>query len=117
MWLTLGIMLTLSFLSVTDTIVVVGALFVGDSAATILGIRFGKAKLPYNKKKSYVGALAYFAVTLLIAFPLIGYFALIIALVAAIVESLPVHIDDNFDTAIAIIAVVKVLGYVGLGLL
>jgi len=114
MWLALGALAAVVFLNGKEAIVLLGALFIGDAAATIIGMKYGKTPLPYNRKKSVLGTAAYFAVTLAIAFPLLGYAAIPIALAAALVESLPRHIDDNFDTAIALVALMLLLGYAGL---
>jgi len=77
-------------------------LAIGDSASTIFGIRFGRHKLPYNKKKSIEGSLAGFAAalvstSLVLNFPL----AAIASAVGMLVESLPWKLDDNLTVPIA----------------
>ncbi len=114
MWLALGALVAIVFLGSREAIVLLLAIFIGDAAATIIGMRCGSTALPYNRKKSALGSAAYFAITLALAFPLIGYAAIPVSLAAALVESLPRHIDDNFDTAVAIAIFILLLGYAGL---
>ncbi len=73
-----------------------------DPIATIFGLRFGrKAKLPYNKKKSYAGTLSYFILGSVFGVLLIGYIGIPIALLLALFESLGNKLDDNVTVAIA----------------
>lgn len=67
----------------------------GDSASTIFGKRFGKTRLPFNKRKTIVGTSAFFIVALLGALtqlPLLP--ALFGAFCGAITEAYS-PIDDN----------------------
>jgi uncharacterized protein (TIGR00297 family) len=79
----------------------------GDGAATLLGIAFGKARLPWNARKSWAGSIAYVVAGGLGAVLLFGFVArrtptgieaavlVVGALVGAAVESLPSELDDN----------------------
>jgi uncharacterized protein (TIGR00297 family) len=79
----------------------------GDAAATLAGTTLGRAKLPWNERKSWVGLLAYVVVGGAGAILLYGFVsrrapapyeigALVFAAVAgAAVESLPSELDDN----------------------
>ncbi len=94
----------------------------GDGAASIIGIRYGKTKLPWNKDKSWMGMLAFtlagFAAcagllyytqatgdastTIGSAFALLSAkrlmaMALITSAVCAAVESLPLPVNDNIS--------------------
>ncbi|KAI8007419.1 hypothetical protein LOK49_LG07G01405 [Camellia lanceoleosa] len=87
----------------------------GDGIADIMGRRFGSIKIPYNKKKSWVGSISMFifgfliSVGMLYYFSALGYFQLdwewtvervaLVSLVATIVESLPITdvVDDNIS--------------------
>jgi dolichol kinase len=110
LWLASGSLLILIFMPSVEYIIVgLAALFIGDSLATILGLKFGKLKLFYNKKKSVVGTAAYFISISLIGYLFIGYYAILLAAAAAIVESLPLPLDDNFDSAVALIIVAYLL--------
>jgi dolichol kinase len=70
---------------------------IGDMAAAIFGVAFGKHKISKNSKKSWEGTSAEFVVDLIIAFlilqnPLV---AIAMALTATVVETTFSHIDDN----------------------
>lgn len=110
MWLAMGTMAATSFLSGNQLVAVLSAILIGDAAATIAGMLY-KVPIPYNRSKSVVGTAAYFISTAVVSFPFIGYAAILTALVAALVESAPKQIDDNFDTAIVLIVLIKLLGY------
>lgn len=92
-------------------------LAVGDGAATIVGRRWGKRRLPWNREKSWAGSLAYWFMGSAAAFSMlwppaavplaarpeetvrvVAFFAIgavALALAAAVVESLPLPVDDN----------------------
>ncbi|MCL5239195.1 MAG: hypothetical protein M1286_01835 [Candidatus Marsarchaeota archaeon] len=113
MWLAAGALMAIAFLRSGILVAVLAAIMLGDAAATLVGTRY-RRPLPYNKKKSAYGTLAYFAVAALVAYPFVGYACIAIGLVGALVESLPVHIDDNLDTAVALTVFAIALGYLGL---
>lgn len=89
----------------------------GDGLADILGRRFGKARLPWNSDKSWVGSLGMFlggwitSLVILTIYINAGIFqnslgsyvlpTLAIALVGTIVESLPFHDIDNITITLA----------------
>ena len=89
-----------------------GILAFGDGPATLAGRAFGRARLPWNREKSWAGTAAYFvcggaAGAILFwwvaqrtapgAFDLaaIGAIAFSTALLGALLESLPIGLDDN----------------------
>jgi uncharacterized protein (TIGR00297 family) len=86
-----------------------GILAFGDGLATVFGITWGRKRLPWNSRKSWMGSMAYVlfgglaaAALLLWTAPERGYdwpFALAVgfaaALLAAGLESLPQGLDDN----------------------
>lgn len=87
-----------------------GILAFGDGMAAIVGMAFGRAKLPWNPDKSWAGTLAYVvfgtagaAALLLWTPPEPGRYELTFAIavclaasvLAAILESLPQGLDDN----------------------
>jgi len=75
-------------------------LALGDSAATIFGIG-GTHPIPYNREKTLEGSLAF----LIFALPsclFVGWMGLPLALIAAVVEGLPVPYDDNLLIPIAV---------------
>ena len=110
MWLALGALIAVSFLSTRNVLVVFAAIFIGDPSATIVGLLVGGKKLPYNSMKSISGTLAYFVTTAAIAYFFIGIYALPIAAVASIVESLRIKVDDNVSVSIALTALLLALG-------
>jgi uncharacterized protein (TIGR00297 family) len=88
-----------------------GILAFGDGMAAIIGILWGRSKLPWNRRKSWAGSLAYWffgaagAAALLvwtltfqgreIALPFLVTAAALAALFAAALESQPQGLDDN----------------------
>ncbi len=85
-----------------------GILAFGDGMASIAGMTLGRAKLPWNPRKSWAGSLAYVVCGALACAFLLRWtapgryglgFALAIALatavLAAAIESLPQGLDDN----------------------
>lgn len=84
----------------------------GDGPATLAGRAFGRARLPWNRDKSWAGTIAYFlcggtAATLISwwvalgsapEYASLGYLAALsfaTALVGALIESVPIGLDDN----------------------
>lgn len=92
----------------------------GDGLADIVGRRFGRVKLPWNKAKSWAGSagmffggwltslivLALFVWAGIFPNPLVSYLLPlgIIALVGTIIESLPFHDIDNITITLATLA-------------
>ncbi len=89
----------------------------GDGLADILGRRFGKSRLPWNARKTWIGSLGMFlggwlfAAGILAAYVGAGFFAgawatylpavSLIALVGTLVESLPFSDIDNLTITLA----------------
>ena len=97
MFLAIGTMLVIGI--VTDLRFVEFAmvvLFFSDSAATIFGIKFGGAKLYYNKGKTVAGTLAFVLVSCIFGYGLLGYVGIALGIALGIAESLKLrHVDDN----------------------
>jgi|WetSurMetagenome_2_1015567.scaffolds.fasta_scaffold241041_2 dolichol kinase len=75
-------------------------LLIGDSASTLVGRRWGKHKLPFNKFKSYEGSLAFLLVGFLCSMILLPILpAFFGALIGAITEAYS-PIDDNIPIPI-----------------
>ncbi len=105
-----GSMLILGLVpSVNYAVFGLSAIFFADSAATIIGVIAGRKKLPHNSRKSFAGTLSYFVVLVVIGIPLIGLYAILVSIVLAVVESLPVALDDNASTSIAFVILSKLL--------
>ncbi len=99
-WYVVGLLLScilitdINFLAATIVI-----LAFGDAASTIFG-RKGTHFLPYNTKKTFEGSSALFLLSL-IGYLFIGWKIFPLALAAAVVESLPIKIDDNLTIPLA----------------
>ncbi len=113
MWLVIGALVAVSFLPAELVLPVLAAIILGDAVATLAGTRW-KIPLPYNRSKSLAGTAAYFGVAAAVSVPFVGPLALGIAALGAIVESLPVHFDDNFDTSLALTAALLLAIYLHL---
>lgn len=102
-WLGIGALLAVSFLNLHSAAIVFSAIFIADSASTIVGVNHGRHKLPYNKQKSLEGSASYFIVFLIAYYIISGSFpaaAILFAGIGALAESAPWHIDDNFDVSL-----------------
>lgn len=93
--------IVLFFFSKEIAMLAIAVLAIEDSVSTLIGIHYGKTKLFWNTKKSFEGMLfGFFAallVCLLLANPLK---ALIAAVSGALIETLPIEIDDNLTIPI-----------------
>lgn len=100
-----------------------GILAFGDGMASVVGMTLGRAKLPWNRRKSWLGTAAYWlfgsaAAAALLLWTAPGrygwLFALAVAagaaLVAACLESLPQGLDDNIG--VPMVTAVFMLGLV-----
>ncbi len=93
-WYVVGTLLLALFISNANEIAAaILTLSLGDSAATIFGIR-GMHPLPYNRRKTIEGSFAFLVFSLPFCL-LIGWVGFPLALLTAVAESLPVPIDDN----------------------
>ncbi len=109
-WLALGSFLALSFVSpVKFVIPVLSAILIADPMATFVGIRVGGVKIPYNRDKTISGFIAYFLIVFTVSFLFVRQLSILIALIAAVVESLPMHIDDNFDVPLVLAILLKLV--------
>ncbi len=108
LWLAMGSLVAASFLNPPSMIIIFAAMFIGDSLATIIGMAVRSPRLPYNRSKSIGGTFAYFLSTSLIAFPVVGPVSFLVGLVAAVIESIPWGLDDNFAVSFIITAAILV---------
>ncbi len=93
-WYAIGALFaTVSIHDVGALSAVICILAFGDSLSTIIGRR-GSHPLPYNKKKTIEGSIAFFTGSLA-AYYFIGPLAIPLALACAVAESLPIPFDDN----------------------
>jgi len=95
-------------------------LAMGDSASTLVGVRFGKNKIPYNKNKSIEGAVAGFSFAFIgiflaqvFIFAVSPLYAVIISVSASfigmLIESLPIPVDDNLSIPVATIVFLSII--------
>ena len=111
-WLALGALLAMGFIfSRNFLIAVLAAIFIGDPLATIVGVKFGKHRIFYNREKSVEGSSAYFFAVFAVSYPFIDLYALPVALIAAFVESWGIKIDDNLMVPI-ILSILLFLLYI-----
>jgi len=97
-----GVLLLCCFLTDINTIAAcILIIALGDGLATIIG-KMGRISIPYNKNKKIEGSVALF-ISSLAGYIYVGPLIFPAALVATIVESLPMDIDDNISLPIALI--------------
>lgn len=79
-------------------------LFFADSMATIVGVSSRRAEpLPYNRYKTIIGTLTFFAVAAIGGYFIIGLYGVLFALILAFIESLNLSIDDNIRSGIVLV--------------
>lgn len=92
----LGIALSLLIFPTRIGYAAIAVLALGDSSASLLGKRFGRNRIPFNRGKSVegsiIGLVVAFLGALLFVDPLT---ALVGATVGILIESLPLPLDDN----------------------
>ncbi|KAK9124579.1 hypothetical protein Sjap_014181 [Stephania japonica] len=98
----------------------------GDGFADIVGRRYGKQKLPYNRNKSYIGSIAMATAGFIASIWYMHFFSLfglvheswgttlrflIVSLASALVESLPIssELDDNLTVPLTSILLGSVI--------
>jgi len=90
-----GVILSLILFPELIACVVIMIVACADSMATMIGMFYGRVKLPYNRKKSMEGSVAFFLTAFVCAFfylPLMT--ALIVSVVSCIIETLPIEFDN-----------------------
>ncbi len=101
-WYVVGALLLAIFLDNAHEIAAaIVALAAGDSAATIFGI-LGRHHLPHNRRKTWEGSLAFFVFSLPASL-FVGWIGILLAAIAAAVESLDTPVDDNLLIPVAAI--------------
>ena len=77
--------------------------FAADVTSTIAGIRWGRLKLPYSKRKSWVGSTVFLVTAFIVSLYFVSWpQALVLALIGAVVESLPISEADNLTVPLAV---------------
>ena len=108
MYLASGFLLVLAFVNSLSLILLSAfILMIGDSLATIFGMKIRSRKLFYNKKKSMAG-FAFMLIPSIIfgVFFLIYYYSIIYSLIGTVSESLSNRIaDDNVTIPVSIVLI------------
>ncbi|VVB59041.1 Uncharacterised protein [Candidatus Anstonella stagnisolia] len=115
LWYVCGMLLLASFLQ--NDAALACSLFIlaiGDGVSTLVGKHFGKHPIPYNKKKTMEGSLAFFLSCTPVFF-LGGLPALLVAAACTVVESLPhdfgkIRLDDNLTISLACLLLFGAMG-------
>ncbi len=95
LWANLGIFSVFLLFGKEPAIVSVVVLAVGDAFASMVGMRYGRTRMG---SKSLEGSIAFFLSTFLVLLPFLGLWkAFLICSFSAIVEALPISVDDNFS--------------------
>ncbi|KAN0033413.1 hypothetical protein ACTA71_002840 [Dictyostelium dimigraforme] len=103
------------------SIISICVLCFGDGFAAIIGKQFGKIKLPYNENKSIIGSISFFIFSFIGSLIFLKLFEsklgnlnsqyiLVVCLVSALVESLPLKEYDNLSIPISSILILKLFG-------
>ncbi len=104
-WSLLSALLAAAIFGLPYAILGLFVLSVGDSVSTIVGKKWGKAKIFWSKEKSYVGFVSFAISTLIAAIIFLKYFpqftilsaptlVITLALAGAFIETIP-KVDDN----------------------
>ncbi len=102
-YLAVGTMLVIGFVGSKALMLFgIAALFFADSVATIIGIHFGRLRMPHNTGKTLEGTLAFFLVLAIMGLPLIGWYSVPLAAALALIESVKTPLDDNLRSGIAL---------------
>lgn len=98
----LAIGLVLLIFPLKAAILSIAIISVSDAVATVIGVHLGEHKIFYNKEKSVEGSISFFMASFLIAMVLLSPGkALALALMTALVESLP-KVNDNFSVPVSV---------------
>jgi dolichol kinase len=99
-WYVVGTLLAALFLGTSNEIAAaILTLALGDSAATVVGVR-ACHPLPYNRRKTVEGSLAFFIFSLPVCL-FVGWIGVALAAFTAVVEGLSSPIDDNLAVPVA----------------
>ncbi len=95
LWANLGIFSVFLLFGKEPAIVSVVVLAVGDAFASMVGMRYGRTRMG---SKSLEGSIAFFLSTFLVLLSFLGLWkAFLICIFSAVVEALPISVDDNFS--------------------
>ena len=98
----LGILFALSVLrnDSAAAISVILILALGDGFATYIGTRYGRHKLPWNRNKTFEGTIGFAAGAICALFTMPVTATIFVVMLATIIESLPLRLNDNITLPI-----------------
>jgi dolichol kinase len=107
----ISMLILLAFFQKTHAYAGIIALGLGDGIAGLIGKKYGKKKIFYNKKKSLEGSLSMFFVVFLGSLFLIQdvFTSFVIGLTATFVESLSNEAIDNLTIPFSVILIIKLI--------
>jgi len=107
-WYMVGALLATTFLQdISQIAAIIWILGTGDGFSTLVG-KLGTHKLIYNPKKTVEGSIA-FVIASLPAYFFIGLYIVPLSITCAIVESLPIDVEDNITIPIVAIVLLGIL--------
>lgn len=96
-----GILAALSIVEPPASFIGIFALSIGDTFSTLCGIQYGQRNISYNAKKSWEGTLGATGILAIFLFIPLGFIpCILISFMAAIIETLPLPINDNLTLPI-----------------
>ncbi|MEN3028285.1 MAG: phosphatidate cytidylyltransferase [Aquificaceae bacterium] len=94
LWANLGLFMSFIVFGREPAMVAVVVLAVGDAFASVVGIRYGRRRIG---NRSLEGTFAFFLSTFLVLLPFLGFWkAFLVCFFSALVELIPLRLDDNF---------------------
>lgn len=107
--LALGILISLLFLPFYSAACVVWQICLADAVASLAGKGWGKTKIFYSPKKTYLGSLCFFLTAFLIQLPYVPpQTSLLLSLLGTALESLPFGDFDNLLIPFSLIVFYRV---------
>jgi len=109
----LGIILTIYFFQF-DMAVVNAAIIIflfGDSASTIFGKKYGKMRLPFNKNKTVIGSVAFFAVAFIGALTQVPVIPALFGAIAGAITEAYSPVDDNIPIPLISALIMSIIIY------
>ena len=85
----------------------------GDSSASFIGKTVGRTPNPLNPKKTVEGTLAFFAVSIFVTMPILPTStAFFTALIVAIIEALPLRVNDNLVLPLSAAVIIRLISMI-----
>ncbi|TFF86025.1 MAG: hypothetical protein EU551_02810 [Promethearchaeota archaeon] len=117
LYFSIGMVFSSLILTTLPILAILATLSFGDSSYALIGKRFGKHKIPFNKIKSIEGSIGGFLVTFICTLPLVGIlFGLIAAIIFTLIDIVTPRIPmcDNIMGPVLITIAFWIMGVIGL---